>query len=146
MLTKMKTKQQLKLEIEKLQKQLAELENQITFRKITFRKFKCLPDIEVSEIIKHENKTFKEISIPKGCRLIKIWEFAKLIESDESDEFLGEFKGLYNYFFLEQTKYAKANNYLFRACLNCDGIWFAHVGLANSNGNGRVVFCREKKC
>jgi hypothetical protein len=141
-MTKMKTKQQLKLEIEKLQKQLAELENQITFRK-----FKCLPDIEVSEIIKHENKTFKEISMPKGCRLMRIWEFAKLIESDESDEFLGEFKGQYNYFFLEQTKYAKANNYLFRAYLNSVGDWSARDGnLADSNGDGRVVFCREKKC
>jgi hypothetical protein len=138
----MKTKQQLKLEIEKLQKQLAELENQITFRK-----FKCLPDIEVSEIIKHENKTFKEISIPKGCRLIRIWEFAKLIESDESDEFLGEFKGQYNYFFLEQTKHGKANSFVARAFLDRVGDWGSDsVNLAYSNDNGRVVFCREKKC
>jgi len=138
----MKTKQQLKLEIEKLQKQLAELENQITFRN-----FKCLPDIEVSEIIKHENKTFKEIKMPKGCRLMRIWEFAKLIESDESDEFLGEFKGLYGYVFLEQTKYAKANNYLFRVYLGGGGGWGAHDGgLACSSNDSRVVFCREKKC
>jgi hypothetical protein len=141
-MTKMKTKQQLKLEIEKLQKQLAELEN-----KITFRKFKCLPDIEVSEIIKHENKTFKEISIPKGCRLMRIWEFAKLIESDERDEFLGEFKGQYNYFFLEQTKYGKANSFIARAYLSRGGGWSSNDDdWASSDNSGRVVFCREKKC
>jgi len=106
-----------------------------------------LPDIEVSEIIKHENKTFKEISIPKGCRLMRIWEFAKLIESDERDEFLGEFKGQYNYFFLEQTKYGKANSFIARACLCRNGGWGSGNGdLACSNDNGRVVFCREKKC
>jgi hypothetical protein len=142
MLTKMKTKQQIKLEIEKLQKQLAELENQVTFRK-----FKCLPDIEVSEIIKHENKTFKEIKIPKGCRLMRVWEFAKLIESNESDEFLGEFKEQYNYFFLEQTKYAKANSLVARVYLNRDGDWdFGNDDLADSDDDGRIVFCREKKC
>jgi hypothetical protein len=142
MLTKMKTKQQLKLEIEKLQKQLAELENQVTFRK-----FKCLPDIEVSKIIKHENKTFKEINIPKGCRLMRIWEFAKLIESSESDKFLGEFKGQCNYFFLEQTKYAKANNHTSRAYLYGGGDWCSgNDDLACSDDDGRVVFCREKKC
>jgi hypothetical protein len=141
-MTKMKSKQQIKLEIEKLQKQLAELENQITFRN-----FKCLPNIEVSEIIKHENKTFKEISIPKGCRLMRIWEFAKLIESKESDEFLGEFKGQYNYFFLEQTKYAKANSFIVGACLYGGGAWnYDNGSLANSSDDGRVVFCREKKC
>jgi hypothetical protein len=141
-MTKMKTKQQLKLEIEKLQKQLAELEN-----KITFRKFKCLPDIEVSEIIKHENKTFKEIKMPKGCRLMRIWEFAKLIESDESDEFLGEFKEQYKYFFLEQTKYGKANSLIARAYLRRDGNWnSSYDDLTGSDDDGQVVFCREKKC
>jgi len=117
-MTKMKTKQQLKLEIEKLQKQLAELENQI-----------------------------KEISMPKGCRLMRIWEFAKLIESDESDEFLGEFKEQYKYFFLEQTKYGKANSLIARAYLRRDGNWnSSYDDLTGSDDDGQVVFCREKKC
>lgn len=134
----MRTIKQIDLEIEKLEKEKEELKN-----KVKFRKFKCLPNLEVSQIKDHQ-ETFDKIVIPQGCRLMRIWEFAKLIESDESDEFLGDYKGKWSYFYLEQTKYAKKNNYVASACVVRDGDWVSiDVDLAYSGDDGRVVFVRD---
>ena len=91
-------------------------------------------------------KTFGEIVIPKGFRLFKLWELWRLLESKYGDEFLGEFKGQCNYFFCEQTKYAKKKNFLSGLYLyGVLDLYSISDSLAGSSGSGRVAFCRDLK-
>ena len=144
---KLKTIKQLekqKLEIDEqileIDKQIEELKN-----KSTWRKFKCLPNVELSNI-QDWDEPYDKIVIPKGCRLMEAWEFAKLIESEESDDFLGKYKGKFSYFWLNQSKYCKTNNFSFRVCLDSGSFWgVGYDLLEGSGGDGRVVFVRDLK-
>src|SRR3990167_4333213 len=57
-------------------------------------------------------KPYDEIIIPKGWRKIKVWELWFILDGSKyMDKFLGEYKGQFNYFWCEQTDYAKKNDY-----------------------------------
>ena len=90
------------------------------------------------------DKPYNEIVIPKGMRLIKLWELFKLLDSKYSDKFLGNYKGKWNYFWCEQTKYAKLNNRSSGLCLvrGLD-LYSGDVSLAYSDDCGRVVFVKK---
>ncbi len=89
------------------------------------------------------DKPYNEIVVPEGYRKIKIWELWELLESEERDDFLGEYKGKYNNFWCEQTNYAKLNNYSSRLCLNGNlGVYSDDDELAGSGDGGRVVFVK----
>ncbi len=101
--------------------------------------------IEVSQIIDWD-KPYNEIVVPEGCRLMDVWELWRLLESKYSDAFLGAYKGKYNYFWCEQTKYAKENNYSSGLSL----YWYSYLlsyyeDLASSHSYGRVAFVRDLK-
>jgi len=111
--------------------------------KIKFRKFKCLPKIEVSEIIDWD-KPYSEIEIPEGLRLINIYELITLLESEEEYKFLGKYKNKFNYFWIEQRKWDKKNDTACRVDRNDNGNWDADwYNLDNSSDCGRVVFVKE---
>ena len=94
-------------------------------------------------------KPYNEIIIPKGWRKIKVWELWFILDGSKyMDEFLGDFNGKYNYFWCEQTDYAKNNNYASRLYLNWvlvldSGDWGG--SLSDSNDDGRVCLVRELK-
>jgi hypothetical protein len=99
-------------------------------------------DLTITKIIDW-NKPYNEIVIPKGFRLIKVWELMKLLESKERDKFLDSYKSKYNWFWCEQTTYAKANNYF--SWLYMDGDLYIGSNseyLASSYSDGRVVFVK----
>ena len=105
-----------------------------------FKKYKCLPNIEVSEII-NCNKSFNEIEIPKGCRLIKIQEIITLLESEEENEFLGDYKNRYSYFLT-----INKNESVRGVGRYGGGDWGAGWYLPGNSGSvGRVVFVKEDK-
>ena len=109
------------------------------------RKFKCLPNIKVSEIIDYSG-LYNKIKVPKGCRLINIQEIIILLESNEENKFLGKYKNIYNYFWIKQRKYDKKNNNACRVVRGGGGYWDAgwdRFGVSVSYG--RVVFVEENK-
>ena len=109
------------------------------------RKFKCLPNIKVSEIIDYSG-LYNKIKVPKGCRLINIQEIITLLESNEENKFLGKYKNIYNYFWIKQRKYDKKNNNACRVYRSVDGYWGANWGRFDySYSYGRVVFVEENK-
>lgn len=90
------------------------------------------------------DKPYNEIEIPNGFRKIKIEELWKLLDSNERDDFLGDYKGKYSWFWCEQTRYAKENDYSSGLYLNGDlSLNANYEDLASSNGSGRVVFVKE---
>jgi hypothetical protein len=92
------------------------------------------------------NKPYNEIVIPEGFRKIKIWELWQLLESEEMDKFLGDYKGKYNWFWCEQTNYAKKNGYSSGLCLDWNlDLYSVDGGLADSGDGGRVVFVKVKE-
>ena len=93
------------------------------------------------------NKPYNRIKIPKGFRLIKVWELWFILDGSKYlHEFLGKFKGIYNWFWCEQTTYGKKYNYASWLCvvrnLSLDS---GGQNLASSDKYGRVVFVKEKK-
>ena len=109
------------------------------------RKFKCLPNIKVSEIIDYSG-LYNKIKVPKGCRLINIQEIITLLESNEENKFLGKYKNIYNYFWIKQRKYDKKNNNTCRVYRYGGGGWYASWdGFGVSGSYGRVVFVEENK-
>ena len=109
------------------------------------RKFKCLPNIKVSEIIDYSG-LYNKIKVPKGCRLINIQEIITLLESNEENKFLGKYKNIYNYFWIKQRKYDKKNNNACRVYRGSVGNWDAYwSGFDYSGSYGRVVFVEENK-
>ena len=94
-------------------------------------------------------KPYNEIVIPKGWRNIKVWELWFILDGSKyMDNFLGYYKGKYNYFYCEQTSWAKKNNRLSRLSLDGDLVLYSGWSggdLGNSDGDGRVVFCRDLK-
>jgi hypothetical protein len=102
-------------------------------------------DLEITPI-KTWTKPYYKIKVPKGFRKIKVQELWDLLESDKSEDFLGEYKGKSNWFWCEQTKWAKRNNYASGLCLGRDLDLDSGSGsLAHSIGNGRVVFVKDGK-
>ena len=100
-------------------------------------------NLEWSEI-KKWNKTFREIKIPKGWRLPTTDELKSIYKTDKAEEFDKEYKKIWHWIYCQQTKYAKENNYFSRVYLLSDGDLSADCEvLSYSNGDGRVVFCRE---
>jgi hypothetical protein len=100
-------------------------------------------NIEVTKI-KEWDKSYDEIKPPKGFRLIKIWELAYILESKYCNKFLGKFKDKWNYFWCEQTKYAKKNKYACRLGRGRCGFWIANWRrFGDSNAVGRVVFVKK---
>jgi len=91
-------------------------------------------------------KQYNEIVIPEGFRLIRIWELWELLESKQADDFLGDLKGKFCYFWCEQTSYAK--KYSFSSGLFL-GRYLSVVSsneyLANSNSYGQVVMVKLKE-
>ena len=89
------------------------------------------------------DKPYKEIVIPEGYRMIKVWELLKLVESEECNNFLGKYSETYNYFLCAQTKYAKENSRSSWLYLN-NNLNFDSVNgdLANYEEVGRVVFVK----
>lgn len=100
--------------------------------------------IEVTKPIEW-TKPYNQIEVPKGWRKIKVWELWFILDGSQYiDEFLGDFKGKRNWFWCEQTDYAKKNNYSSGLYLYW-GLYVGsgYVGLANSVGDGRVVFVKD---
>ena len=109
------------------------------------RKFKCLPNIKVSEIIDYSG-LYNKIKVPKGCRLINIQEIITLLESNEENKFLGKYKNIYNYFWIKQRKYDKKNNNTCGVVRYGGGGWIAYwYRFDYSYSDGRVVFVEENK-
>jgi len=140
---------QINKQIEKLQEQKNKLlsEQEANKDKLTFKRYKVLPKLKVSNIIKW-TKPYDEIIVPRGCRLIKQWELFKLLEEDYeiADEFLGDYKGKYNLFWTEQSRFAKSYNYTSGLYLG-GGLYLSsgNEDLAYSDVGGRVVFVKEVK-
>lgn len=131
----------LKLEIE----QEKSKDNLIDIKSLRFKTYKCLPKIEVSQIIDW-NKPYKDIIIPQGLRLIKIQELIEILESSEEKQFLEKYKEIYNYFWCYQTKYDKNFAGARRLYRGSGGDWFAGwYDLDGSGVAGRVVFVRDLK-
>ena len=132
----------IKQQIEQNKKELLILETKLENENL--KTFKCKKlNLEITPL-KEWTKPYNKIIIPKGWRLLKIYEFAYLIEEGYKKELIGKFINKYNYIWLQQNKYAKDNNYSFRAYLDGDGDWYAGDGdLPGSDVDGRVAFCRE---
>jgi len=132
----------IKQQIEQNKKELLMLETKLENENL--KTFKCKKlNLEIAPL-KEWTKSYNKIIIPKGWRLLKIYEFAYLIEEGYKKELIGKFINEYNHIWLQQTKYAKDNNYSFGAYLGDDGNWYASDdGLPSSVDYGRVAFCRE---
>jgi len=90
------------------------------------------------------DKPYNEIVVPEGFRKIKVEELWKLLDSEEADSLLGDYKGKFNFFWCEQTKNDKLNKYARRlylgGSLNLDSYV---VNLDVSYDSGRLVFVKE---
>jgi len=105
-----------------------------------------IPELNI-EVTKIQDwiKPYNEIVIPKGFRLIEDYELMWLIRK-ATTKFLGKYKGEYNYFWIAQTPYVKANNYSSGLYLNGNlGLYLYDDGLSDSDEDGRVVFVRDLK-
>jgi len=132
----------LKQQIEKKEKELKILKEKLESKSL--KPFKCKElNLEITPL-KEWTKPYNEIVIPKGWRLLKTHECIFLIEEGYRDELIGKFKKDCNYIYVQQTNYAKKNNYLSMVYFNRRGsINSYNDDLQNSNDNGRVAFCRE---
>ncbi len=132
----------LKQQIEKKEKELKILKEKLESKSL--KPFKCKElNLEITPL-KEWTKPYNEIVIPKGWRLLKTHECIFLIEEGYRDELIGKFKKDCNYIYVQQTNYAKKNNYLSMVYFNRRGsVNSYNDDLQNSNDNGRVAFCRE---
>lgn len=92
-------------------------------------------------------KPYNQIEVPTGWRKIKVWELFYILDGSKyMDDFLGDYKGKWNYFWCERTDFAKKNNYFSGLGLywdlDLDSNWNS---LVDSNDGGRVCFCRSVK-
>lgn len=102
-------------------------------------------NIEVT-YLEEWTEPYNKIKVPKGWKLIEIWQLAYILESKYCNEFLGKFKGKYSLFWCSQTKFAKDNGYSCGVNRGWSGSWDADWdGLVGSGGDGRVAFVREMK-
>ena len=132
----------LKKQIEQKEKELKILKEKLESKSL--KPFKCKElNLEITPL-KEWTKPYNEIVIPKGWRLLKTHECIFLIEEGYRDELIGKFKKDCNYIYVQQTNYAKKNNYLSMVYFNRRGsVNSYNDDLQNSNDNGRVAFCRE---
>jgi len=132
----------LKQQIEKKEKELKILKEKLESKSL--KPFKCKElNLEITPL-KEWTKPYNEIVIPKGWRLLKTHECIFLIEEGYRDELIGKFKKDCNYIYVQQTNYAKKNNYLSRVYFYWSGsVNSSYDNLQNSNDDGRVAFCRE---
>lgn len=99
-------------------------------------------DMEITPIEEYTGR-YCNIKVPKGFRLIKRWELMKILDSDQADDFLGKFKGQWNWFWCAQSWRDERNNRASRLCLSGDLYVGASSGdLAISGDGGRVVFAK----
>lgn len=100
-------------------------------------------NIETTKI-KEWTKPYNKIKVPKGFRLIKIWELIYILESKYCDRFLGKFKDSWNCFWCEQNKYSKENNLACGVDRSRFGSWDAYWDRFDySDDFGRVVFVKK---
>jgi len=126
-----KTKKQLQAEIEKLQKQIKELEDK------DFIEIKCKKLNKTFRIYKWENKPFKDFPMPKGFNWAKYSDFVYLYDNDliELEKYLVE------YYVENYSKKNIKNGYdLSRLFVYGDGGLYSEVVvLADSGDYSRVV-------
>ena len=132
----------LKKQIEQKEKELKILKEKLENESL--KTFKCKElNLEITPV-KEWTKPYNEIVIPKGWRLLKTHECIFLIEEGYKNELIRKLKE-YNWIWVQQTNYAKENNY-------SSGVYFCRSGnvgsyyvgyLRNSDDDGRVAFCRE---
>ena len=105
-------------------------------------KSKIMKDIglEVTYPIKH-TETYDEIKIPNGWRLPELWELFRIAQYDL--KFLKEDRWVVYYSL--PTYYAKENGYTSGLYVDsyC-GLYSECDNVADSVGDGRVVFVKEK--
>ena len=132
----------LKKQIEQKEKELKILKEKLESKSL--KPFKCKElNLEITPL-KEWTKPYNEIVIPKGWRLLKTHECIFLIEEGYRDELIGKFKKDCNYIYVQQTNYAKKNNYLSRVYFYWNGsVNSNNDNLQGSSGNCRVAFCRE---
>lgn len=134
------------MNIQQIDKKILELQKkkeELIVKQKTNKLFK-FKNLEITQI-QDWNKPYNQIIIPSGFRLIKVQELIDLLESDSAGKFLGDYKDKHNWFWCEQTKYDKLNNYSRRLFRGRGGSWDAFwSGLGYSDAGGRVVFVKEK--
>ena len=132
----------LKKQIEQKEKELKILKEKLESKSL--KPFKCKElNLEITPL-KEWTKPYNEIVIPKGWRLLKTHECIFLIEEGYRDELIGKFKKDCNYIYVQQTNYAKENNYSSSVYFGRNGSVDSDDGnLQNSFDDGRVAFCRE---
>ena len=132
----------IKQQIEKKEKEILILKEKLESKNLKPFKSKEL-NIEITPLIEW-TKNYNQIIIPKGWRLLKTHECIYLIEEGYKDKLIGKFKDKYNYIWVQQTNYARKNNYSSGVYFDRDGnVGSYDDGLQYSSGSGRVAFCRE---
>ena len=130
----------LKKQIEQKEKELKILKEKLENESL--KTFKCKElNLEITPV-KEWTKPYNEIVIPKGWRLLKTHECIFLIEEGYKNELIRKLKE-YNWIWVQQTNYAKENNYSSRVYFDGGGVGSDSGGLQVSLDNGRVAFCRE---
>ena len=131
----------LKKQIEQKEKELKILKEKLENESL--KTFKCKElNLEITPV-KEWTKPYNEIVIPKGWRLLKTHECIFLIEEGYKNELIRKLKE-YNWIWVQQTNYAKENNYSSRVYFFRNGnVSSNYDNLQDSYGSGRVAFCRE---
>lgn len=125
------------LELQEKRKELILIEEAKKNKVDTKNLFK-FKDLEITRIIDWD-KSYDEIVIPKGFRLIKIQELVEILESDQEDEFLGAYKDKFGYFWCAKNKHG-----VLRLSRGSSGNWYASWAVRGSVDAGRVVYVKKE--
>jgi len=128
----MKTKKQLQLEIEKLQKQLKEQENK-DFIEIKVKKLN-----KIIRIYKWEDKVFKDFIMPKDFNWCEVNDFIYLYDNDLIK--LEKYPIYYFCKYINNKHKDKLSRLYLDGGLDLDSDW---DDLASSYSGGRVVVSKE---
>ena len=132
----------LKQQVDQKEKELKILKEKLEFE--NQKPFKCKElNLEITQL-KEWIKFYNEIIIPKGWRLLKTHECIFLIEEGYKNQFIGKFRKIYNYIWVQQTNYSKKYGYSSRVYFSWYGnVYSINGDLRASDDDGRVAFCRE---